>query len=99
MARKLGIPWLPLAYDPTVLHPLAGTGKVWDWCFVGNLNARRRVAAVAALKAVFPNCFIGRAFGAEMNRIYNQSHLIATSATATTSTCGSSKRRERARRC
>ncbi len=77
MANTLKVPWLPLAYDPNLLHPIAGMPKVWDWCFVGSLNSRRRVAAVAALKAVFPNAFVGQAYGAEMNRIYNQSRLIA----------------------
>ena len=34
MAQKLGVPWLPLAYDPAALRPLADCKKEWDWCFV-----------------------------------------------------------------
>jgi len=74
MSRKLNVPWLPLAYDPEVIHPIEGGEKIYDWCFVGNMTPER-VAAVEQLKSQFANCFVGQAYGAEMNRIYNASRL------------------------
>lgn len=76
MTERLGAAWLPLAYDPDLMHPLPETPKQWDWCFVGNLNTRRRVGAVAALRACYPNGFVGNAYGAEMNRVYNASRIV-----------------------
>lgn len=75
MAEKLGLPWLPLAYDPAVIHPLDGCDKIHDWCFIGNPVTPQRVAAVEHLKARVPNAFVGRSYGEEMNRIYNQSRI------------------------
>jgi hypothetical protein len=75
MAEKLGVAWLPLAYDPAVIHPLDGCDKVYDWCFIGNPVNRERMAAIARLRARVPNAFAGQAYGEEMNRIYNQSRV------------------------
>jgi hypothetical protein len=72
-ARELGGPWLPLAHDPAVYHPLE-LPKLYDWCFIGNLSPRR-AALCAELRSEFPGCFVGNAYGEDANRIYNQSRL------------------------
>src|SRR5579859_7413780 len=75
MAHKLAVPWLPLAYDPAVLHPLDNCQKIYDWCFIGNFVGQDRAAIMESLKASIPNAFVGQAYGPDMNRIYNQSRV------------------------
>lgn len=71
MAQQLGVPWLPLAYDPAVIYPMESCDKIYDWCFIGNFVTTQRTAVVELLKRRLPNAFAGRAYGDEMNRIYN----------------------------
>jgi hypothetical protein len=75
MALELNVPWLPLAYDPDLIHPLTAREKIYDWCFIGNPVTPQRSAALDLLKSHLPNAFVGQAYGHEMNRIYNLSRL------------------------
>lgn len=72
-ADEVGGNWLPLAYDPSVWRT-EDAGKRYDWCFVGNLNPKRE-EFFNAIRAVYPNCFVGNAYFDEANKIYNQSWL------------------------
>lgn len=72
-ADEVGGNWLPLAFDPAVWHT-EETGKRYDWCFVGNINPKRQ-AFFDAIRAVYPNGFIGNAYFDEANKIYNSSWL------------------------
>ncbi len=72
-AQELGGTWLPLACDPGTYRPL-DLEKRYDWCFVGNVAGERQ-ALLEAVRAEIPNGFIGNAYFAEANRIYNQSWL------------------------
>ena len=72
-ADALGGMWLPLACDIDVYRPL-DVEKQYDWCFVGNIEPKRK-AFFDAVRAESPNCFVGNAYFAEANRIYNQSWL------------------------
>lgn len=74
-ARELGCPWLPLAFDPTVCHPLPGTATRYDWCFVGSTTDPGRYRWLATLLAAFPNAYVGAAYGAELNRVLNASRV------------------------
>jgi hypothetical protein len=72
-ADETGSVWLPLAYDPAVYRPL-DSEKRYDWSFIGNLTDKRRTF-FDALKERFPSCFVGNAYFADANRIYNESWL------------------------
>jgi spore maturation protein CgeB len=72
-ADETGGVWLPLAYDPAVYHPL-DCERRYDWSFIGNLSEKRR-AFFEPLQRELPNCFVGNAYFAEANRIYNESWL------------------------
>lgn len=48
--------------------------KRYDWCFVGNIGSKRK-AFFDAVRAEYPNCFVGNAYFEEANRIYNASWL------------------------
>jgi hypothetical protein len=72
-ADETGGVWLPLAYDPTVYHPLA-CEKRYDWSFVGNLTDKRKTF-FDVLQRELPSCFVGNAYFAEANRIFNESWL------------------------
>lgn len=65
--------WLPLAFDPKTYRWM-DCAKTYDWSFIGNLNDRRKTF-FAEVRRRFPNCFIGNAYGADANMIYNQSRI------------------------
>lgn len=75
-AVDMNLPWLPLAADLAVLHRLPNQEKQFDWCFVGNVNTDYRTEVLRFMQARFPNGWVGKAYGADMNRIYNASRLI-----------------------
>ena len=73
MANRLGASWLPLACDLETHYPL-DLDKSYDWCFIGNIGAKRK-EFFDAVRSYFGRCFVGNAYFDEANRIYNQSWL------------------------
>jgi len=67
--------WLPLACDPDI-HTKIESGKRYDWCFVGAINCPSRARFIEILKARFPSCFVGKAYGQEMARIFSASKIV-----------------------
>jgi hypothetical protein len=72
-ADETGGVWLPLAFDPSVYRPLA-CEKRYDWSFIGNMTGERK-AFFDAVQRELPGCFVGNAYFADANRIYNESWL------------------------
>lgn len=74
-AEREGGIWLPLAVDPAV-YTYTPQDKIYDWCFIGNMN-QTRPAFLAAIQQAFPDAksFVGNAYGEEANKIYNQSKI------------------------
>lgn len=66
---------LPAACDTNIHKPVDVPIK-YDWCFVGNVIEPKRQRLLDALKAEFPNCFVGNAYFDEMAKIYSQSKII-----------------------
>jgi len=71
---KKNVHFLVSAFDPG-FHKLVRTEKKYDWCFIGNLH-EDKLRYINALKEAFPNCFVGKAFGEDMARIYAESKVI-----------------------
>lgn len=68
--------WLPLAYDSSQWKPGGPkTGKIADWCFIGNINEPRE-RMCRELAAAFPNCFFGNAYGPAQVDLYRRSRLV-----------------------
>lgn len=74
-AEKIGAPWLPLAFNDKLWRKLEGCKKLYDWCFIGNMNDPKRRRITELLERSYPACFVGQAAGEEMNLIYNQSRI------------------------
>jgi hypothetical protein len=74
-AGHSSVAWLPLAFTPDLHYRIPDCPKRFDWCFVGNILGGRS-ETLQSLQSAFPNCFVGRAYGQDMVRVYNESKLI-----------------------
>jgi GT2 family glycosyltransferase len=78
--RADGIPahWLPLACDPQMHAPIPGSAKLHDIAFVGHTFAGDgdRTRLVEWIRTTVPRAFVGRAYGADMARIYSAARLV-----------------------
>ncbi len=72
------VAWMPLACSPE-LHDVGPMERTYDVAFVGAVpddpNDRRK-KLLDAVKARFPNSYIGRAWPEEMARIYAQAKIV-----------------------
>ena len=69
------INYLPTGCDTSIHKPILVDNK-YDWCFVGNVIEPKRQRFLDVLKETFPNCFIGRAYGDDMAKIFSESKII-----------------------
>lgn len=49
--------------------------KKYDWCFIGEIY-EERIPYIEAMKAAFPNYFVGKATPEECAKIYSQSRIV-----------------------
>jgi 2-polyprenyl-3-methyl-5-hydroxy-6-metoxy-1,4-benzoquinol methylase/thioredoxin-like negative regulator of GroEL len=70
--------WLPLACSPS-LHKLPAAPRTIDVSYVGSLNIEegpRRFGLLKRLADQYESHFIGRAYPADMARVYNRSRIV-----------------------
>jgi spore maturation protein CgeB len=75
MAEQLSVPWLPLACDPTMSHPI-DTPKLFTWSFVGSMVTDKRQSLLDHLRKTVPGGVVATAYGAAMNALYAASQLV-----------------------
>jgi spore maturation protein CgeB/SAM-dependent methyltransferase len=70
--------WAPLACWPP-MHAMASEMRHYDFSYVGGLSPEeegRRRELMSGLQKRFPNNYVGRAYPADMAKIYNQSKIV-----------------------